>query len=138
MGGKTSAKSKNEWIARAYDRINLTVPKGHKNAIQAAAQAQGESVNEYIKKAIEARMEREKGIVRAMDAEDTEAAKAARHAAMVAAGWLPDELPQGTTGSPSAPGVVSISGEQNSEHGGGGCPATHTEDRLYEQTRKSL
>ena len=41
-----------------YDRIQLVVPKGQKNAIQAAAQAQGESVNEYIKKAVEARMER--------------------------------------------------------------------------------
>lgn len=60
MGGKTSAKSKNEWIAKAYDRINLTVPKGQKNAIQAAAQAQGESVNSYIYGAIVHRMEHEK------------------------------------------------------------------------------
>lgn len=59
MGGKTSAKSKNEWIAKAYDRINLTVPKGQKEVIQAAATEQGESVNEYIKKAIIQRMERE-------------------------------------------------------------------------------
>lgn len=59
MGGKTSASVKNKWIANAYDRINLTVPKGQKDVIKACATAQGESVNEYIKKAIEARMERE-------------------------------------------------------------------------------
>lgn len=59
MGGKTSAKSKNEWIAKAYDRINLTVPKGQKEAIQAAASAHGESVNAYIYAAIVQRMERE-------------------------------------------------------------------------------
>ena len=28
MGGKTSAKAKNTWIAKAYDRINLTFAKG--------------------------------------------------------------------------------------------------------------
>ena len=128
MGGKTSAKSKNEWIAKAYDRINLTVPKGQKSAIQAAAQAQGESVNEYIKKAVEARMEREKGIVPAIDAEDTEAAKAARHAAMVAAGWFPDELPQGAMSSPTTPGAVSISPVKSRENGTGGCPVTHTDE----------
>lgn len=59
MGGKTSARSKNEWIAKAYDRINLTVPKGQKEIIQAAAAAQGESVNAYIAGAISQRMERE-------------------------------------------------------------------------------
>ena len=42
MGGKTSAKSKNTWITKAYDRINLTVPKGQKDLIQAHAEAQGE------------------------------------------------------------------------------------------------
>lgn len=52
-------KYNNDFIRRAYDRINLTVPKGQKEAIQAAATAQGESVNEYIKRAIEQRMERE-------------------------------------------------------------------------------
>lgn len=59
MGGKTSAKSKNDWIAKAYDRINLTVPKGQKEVIQAAANAQGESVNAYIYAAIVQRMKQE-------------------------------------------------------------------------------
>ena len=48
MGGKTSAASKNKWMAKAYDRINLTVPKGRQTVIKAHAEAQGESVNGYI------------------------------------------------------------------------------------------
>lgn len=59
MGGKTSAKSKNEWIAKAYDRINLTVPKGQKEIIQAHAEAMGKSVNGFINEAIEEKMERD-------------------------------------------------------------------------------
>ena len=60
MGGKTSAKSKNDWIAKAYDRINLTVPKGHKEIIQAHAESCGESVNAFIGRAIGNQMERDK------------------------------------------------------------------------------
>ena len=61
MGGKTSAKSKNEWIAKAYDRINLTLPKGQKDIIKAHAESRGESVNGFISRAIENQMERDKG-----------------------------------------------------------------------------
>ena len=60
MGGKTSAKSKNTWITIAYDRINLTVPKGQKDLIQAHAEAQGESTNGFINRAISETMERDK------------------------------------------------------------------------------
>ena len=60
MGGKTSAKSKNDWIAKAYDRINLTVPKGQKEVIQMHAAARGESVNSFIGRAIENQIERDK------------------------------------------------------------------------------
>lgn len=59
IGGKTSAASKNKWIANKYDRINLTVPKGQKDVIQAAAQAASESVNGYIYTAVIQRMERD-------------------------------------------------------------------------------
>lgn len=52
-------KYNNEFNKRAYDRINLTIPKGQKEAIQAAAQAANESVNAYIYAAIVQRMERE-------------------------------------------------------------------------------
>ena len=60
MGGKTSAKSKNTWITKAYDRINLTVPKGQKDLIQSHAEAQGESTNGFINRAISETMERDK------------------------------------------------------------------------------
>ena len=57
MGGKTSAKSKNEWIAKAYDRINLTVPKGRKAELQAIAERHGQSVNGFINGLIDKAME---------------------------------------------------------------------------------
>lgn len=57
MGGRTSAASKNKWMAKAYDRVNLTMPKGKKEIIQAHAEAQGESVNGFINRAIDRQME---------------------------------------------------------------------------------
>ena len=42
--GKASTKMQNKYIAKAYDRMNIVVPKGHKEAILAAASAQGESL----------------------------------------------------------------------------------------------
>lgn len=47
----------NAYIAKAYDRINLTVPKGQKEKIKAAADAVGLSVNAYISRAIVKQME---------------------------------------------------------------------------------
>lgn len=59
MGGRTSAASKNKWMAKAYDRVNLTMPKGQKAEIQAHAEARGESVNGFINRAISETMERD-------------------------------------------------------------------------------
>ena len=53
-------KYNNDFIKQAYDRINLTVEKGQKEVIRAAAERAGESVNAYINVAIAQRMEREK------------------------------------------------------------------------------
>lgn len=50
----------NEFIQNTYDRINLTVPKGQKEIIQAHAKANGESVNAFIGRAIAEAMERDK------------------------------------------------------------------------------
>ncbi|MDY5007538.1 antitoxin [Candidatus Allofournierella merdipullorum] len=61
MGGKTSAKSKNAYNARAYDRISFVVPKGDGEKIKAAAAAAGQSTNAFIYAAVCNRMEREKG-----------------------------------------------------------------------------
>ena len=43
----------NAFIAKAYDRINLTVPKGKKQEIREYAEKRGESVNGYINRIIE-------------------------------------------------------------------------------------
>lgn len=51
--GKASTRAHNKYIAKAYDRINLTVPKGKKDTIQAHAESQGESVNGFINRAID-------------------------------------------------------------------------------------
>lgn len=52
---------KNRWISENKERINLVVPKGRKQAIQTHATAQGESLNGYVVKAIDERIERDKG-----------------------------------------------------------------------------
>lgn len=58
MGG--NSEYRNGWIAENLDRINLTVPKGQKDAIKAHAAAQGESVNSFINRAIRETMERDR------------------------------------------------------------------------------
>lgn len=56
---KAHIKATNKWMAKAYDRVNLTMPKGKKNAVQAHAAARGESVNGFINRAISETMERD-------------------------------------------------------------------------------
>lgn len=58
--GKTSAAVKNRYNAKAYDRINLTVPKGQKEVIKAHAESHGESLNAFIQRAIQTTMEQDK------------------------------------------------------------------------------
>lgn len=56
------AKWQNDYIARKYDRINLTVPKGNKAAIQAHVDKHGHnSVNSFINEAIAEKMTRDNG-----------------------------------------------------------------------------
>ena len=59
MGGKNSPESINRYMAKAYDRISLIVPKGQTDLIQAHAEAQGESTNGFINRAISETMERD-------------------------------------------------------------------------------
>lgn len=54
-------QKQNEFISKAYDRINLTVKKGTKQALQEAAKDKGESINGYIKNAVQARYEADTG-----------------------------------------------------------------------------
>lgn len=56
---KAQQKAQNKWIANNYDRINLTVPKGDKEVLQAHAQAQGESLNKFINRAINEQIKRD-------------------------------------------------------------------------------
>ena len=56
VGGKTSAESKNKYMAKAYDRLNIIVPKGKKDEIQLFAAKRGESVNGMINRLINAEM----------------------------------------------------------------------------------
>lgn len=57
---KAQQQATNKYIAKAYDRINLTVPKGQKDEIQAHAAARGESVNGFINRAITNQIERDR------------------------------------------------------------------------------
>ena len=50
---KRAVKYNNDFNSKAYDRINLTVPKGQKEIIQEAAKRNGESVNGFIGRLIE-------------------------------------------------------------------------------------
>lgn len=53
-------KKQTEWSRnyneKAYDRLAITVPKGQKAVIEAAATSAGESVNLYTQKALLQRM----------------------------------------------------------------------------------
>lgn len=52
-------KANNKYNAKAYDRINIAVPKGNKDVIKAHAETQGESVNAFVNRAIDETMERD-------------------------------------------------------------------------------
>lgn len=54
---KAQQKAVNKYVKNNYDRINVTFPKGQKDVIQNAAGTAGETVNGYIKKAVELRLE---------------------------------------------------------------------------------
>ena len=98
--GKASTRAQNRYIAKAYDRINLTVPKGKKETIQAHAETQGESVNGFINRAIDHQIscDRDKGLSEAIQAPSgcravslpSEAYECAVAASEAVGGGLPD------------------------------------------------
>ena len=57
---KAQQKAVHKYIKKAYDRIDLTLPKGRKEEIKALAESRSESVNGFIARAIERQMERDK------------------------------------------------------------------------------
>ena len=53
---KAQQRSVNKYVKENYDRINVTFSKGRKEVIKAFADAQGESVNGFINRAVSAAM----------------------------------------------------------------------------------
>lgn len=51
--GKTSSKVKDRYNAKVYEEIKVRVYKGEKDKIKAHAETKGESVNGFIKRAID-------------------------------------------------------------------------------------
>lgn len=51
---KAQQKSVNKYIKNNYDNLRVLVPKGQKAAIEAAADAAGESINAYVNRLIRA------------------------------------------------------------------------------------
>ena len=52
-------KANNKYNDKAYDRINIAVPKGHKTILQEIASRYGMSVNGYLNKLIDTAIEQE-------------------------------------------------------------------------------
>lgn len=57
----------NKFISAAYDRINLTVPKGQKERIRAGAAVTGESTNAFINRLINAELDRLRAVGHDLD-----------------------------------------------------------------------
>lgn len=56
---KAQQRATNKYIAKAYDRVNLTLPKGKKEEVKAHADRHGESLNRFINRAIDETIRRD-------------------------------------------------------------------------------
>jgi len=56
---KAQQKAVNKYMRDHYDRINLTLPDGQRDIIKAHADRCGESVNSFIRRAIQETMDRD-------------------------------------------------------------------------------
>ena len=54
---KAQQRATNKYIAKAYDRVNLTLPKGRKEEVK--AEQRGESLNGFIQRAIDETIQRD-------------------------------------------------------------------------------
>lgn len=50
--GKASTRAKNKYNRKAYDRINIMVPRGDRDVIRSVAEMNGMSMNEYISRLV--------------------------------------------------------------------------------------
>ncbi len=64
---KAQQASVNKYIKSNYDRINVTLPKGSRDALKAHAEACGESVNGFVVRAISEAMERDRALQAAQE-----------------------------------------------------------------------
>ena len=58
--GKTSSAVHNRYQRKAYDRVTTLVPKGQREELKAHAETQGESLNAFVKRAIQETIENDK------------------------------------------------------------------------------
>lgn len=56
---KANQRAVHKYVKANYDRVEITTPKGKRDAIKAHAEAQGESVNSFINRAIDEAIERD-------------------------------------------------------------------------------
>lgn len=54
-------KANRKYNEKAYDRIGVTVPKGHREKIKAVAEKEGMSLNAFINSAIQEKIEKDTG-----------------------------------------------------------------------------
>ncbi len=57
---KAQQRAVHKYVKENYDRLDISMPKGKKSVIKAHAEAQGESVNAFINRAVDEQMERDK------------------------------------------------------------------------------
>lgn len=57
--GKASTRAKNKYNAANYDSLRIIVPKGKKELIKAHAEANSESINGFVNRAIEETIQRD-------------------------------------------------------------------------------
>ena len=57
---ESQRKAVAKYNAANYDRVELRLPKGKKETVQTHAEAQGESLNAFINRAISETMERDR------------------------------------------------------------------------------
>ena len=69
MAKTTAAQQRavHKYVKNNYDRLELSVPKGQKEAIQQAAKQAEQSVNKYIYEAVKYRMEQEQATAETVD-----------------------------------------------------------------------
>ena len=58
---KAGQRAVNKYVKNNYDRIIFTIPKGKREVLKSFADAQGESVNSYIKQAVMQRIKADTG-----------------------------------------------------------------------------